>query len=243
MLRDCKELAATTTCNLVSLLFDICSVSPADWARYNNFINHGLLKVITFAVMNTEAAIRVAGTDILVAMIDHDPSMVRAYIMKSIREEKTPLTETLIELLLVEVDLGVKAQAADAIKVLLEPQGLPPQAQAMNAQAQAQAQDVIARQESFISHFYENSAGKLFKPLKDLEQRRSLDDISFHEVQLFNHLVEIIIYLSRTHQLRSKYYLFTEGLGSRIAQLLTAPQKHLKLSMFFPILFLRGAEL
>ena len=92
---------------------------------YTNFINHGLLRVITFAILNKEASIRVAGTDILVAMIDHDPAMVRAYIYKAISDKKTPLTETLIELLLVEVDLGVKAQAADAIKVLLEPQ--PPQ--------------------------------------------------------------------------------------------------------------------
>ena len=57
-----------------------------------------------------------------------------------------------------------------------------------------------------------------------------VNDITFHEVQLFNHLVEIIIYLSRTHQFRSKYYIFTEDISSRIAQLLSAPQKHLKLS-------------
>ena len=125
-------------------------------ALYTNFINHGLLRVITFAILNKEASIRVAGTDILVAMIDHDPIMVRAYIYKAINEKRTPLTETLIELLLVEVDLGVKAQAADAIKILLEPQPLQPpqqqpqqqpqpQAQAQ-AQAQAQSQETIARQ-------------------------------------------------------------------------------------------------
>ena len=56
-------------------------------------------------------------------------------------------------------------------------------------------------------------------------------DITFHEVQLYNHLVEIIMYLSRTHQFRSKFYIFTEDLASRIAQLLSAPQKHLRLSM------------
>ena len=58
-----------------------------------------------------------------------------------------------------------------------------------------------------------------------------VNDITFHEVQLFNHLVEIIIYLSRTHQFRSKFYIFNEDISSRIAQLLSAPQKHLKLSM------------
>ena len=165
---------------------------------YTNFINHGLLRVITFAILNKEASIRVAGTDILVAMIDHDPAMVRAYINKAIYEKKTPLTETLIELLLVEVDLGVKAQAADAIKVLLEPQPPQPPQQAQQAQqqqqqqqqAQVQSQEAVARQtgellskargidlfpapqtDLLFNHFYENSASKLFQPLKDLEKR------------------------------------------------------------------------
>lgn len=163
---------------------------------YTNFINHGLLRVITFAILNKEASIRVAGTDILVAMIDHDPGMVRAYIYKAINEKKTPLTETLIELLLVEVDLGVKAQAADAIKVLLEPQPPQPpqqsQQQPQQQPPQAQSQESMARQtgeflskvrkanlvlnlqtESFIQHFYDNSASKLFQPLKDLEKRET----------------------------------------------------------------------
>ncbi len=121
---------------------------------YTNFINHGLLRVITFAILNKEASIRVAGTDILVAMIDHDPAMVRAYIYKAINEKRTPLTETLIELLLVEVDLGVKAQAADAIKVLLEPQPPQPPQQSQQSQQQhsqqqtpqAQSQETMARQ-------------------------------------------------------------------------------------------------
>lgn len=166
--------------------------APPRATLYTNFINHGLLRVITFAILNKEASIRVAGTDILVAMIDHDPSMVRAYILKSISEKKTPLTETLIELLLVETDLGVKAQAADAIKVLLEPQQQPPPATQAQAQAQAQAQDAMARNnefmsklrsnpvpnpqtESYIHHFYDTSAKKLFKPLKDLEKRHSCE--------------------------------------------------------------------
>ena len=164
---------------------------------YTNFINHGLLRVITFAILNKEASIRVAGTDILVAMIDHDPAMVRAYIYKAINENKTPLTETLIELLLVEVDLGVKAQAADAIKLLLQPQPShkkkqPKQQPQQQQSPQAQTQESIARQtgeylskvrgldpalnpqtESFIQHFYEHSAKKLFQPLKDLEKRET----------------------------------------------------------------------
>jgi protein phosphatase-4 regulatory subunit 3 len=39
------------------------------------------------------------------------------------------------------------------------------------------------------------------------------------------------MFLTRQHLFRSKYFIFSEGLAARIAQLLASPQKHLKLSM------------
>ncbi|KAL8936239.1 MAG: hypothetical protein Q9216_005038 [Gyalolechia sp. 2 TL-2023] len=154
---------------------------PGRQTLYTNFIQNGLLRIINFALLNPDSSVRVAGTDILVAMIDHDASLVRAYIFRSISDSKRPLTDTLIELLLIENDLGVKAQAADAIKVLLEPQQPPPPstepAAARNngdfltkLRGTAPANPQI---DSFIQNFYDNSANKLFKPLKDLEKRQS----------------------------------------------------------------------
>lgn len=154
---------------------------PGRQTLYTNFIQNGLLRIINFALLNPDSSVRVAGTDILVAMIDHDASLVRAYIFRSISDSKRPLTDTLIELLLIENDLGVKAQAADAIKVLLEPQQPPPPstepAAARNngefltkLRGTAPANPQI---DSFIQNFYDNSANKLFKPLKDLEKRKS----------------------------------------------------------------------
>ena len=179
--------------------------APARASLYNNFIQNGLLGVITFALLNNNASVRVAGTDILVAMIDHDAGMVRSYIFKAIAEKKTPLTDTLIELLLVEVDLGVKAQASDAIKILLEQPPPPPPPVAPPAGASpgtaspanppaastgaplAQeipkangdfvpkvrvSPSVNSQIDSFIQHFFDGSAHRLFQPLKDLERRK-----------------------------------------------------------------------
>lgn len=154
--------------------------APARASLYNNFIQNGLLAVITFALLNKDASVRIAGTDILVAMIDHDAAMVRSYIFKAMAEKKTPLTDTLIELLLVEVDLGVKAQASDAIKVLLEQPPLPPPPpqEALKANGELLEKlrvnsSVTTQTESFIQHFFDGSANKLFQPLKDLERRKS----------------------------------------------------------------------
>lgn len=57
-------------------------------------------------------------------------------------------------------------------------------------------------------------------------------DLSFQEISLFHHLIEILMFLIRYHLFRSKIFIFSEGLPARIAQLLACPQKHLKLSKF-----------
>lgn len=60
--------------------------------------------------------------------------------------------------------------------------------------------------------------------------RELVHDLTLQEVSLFSHLIEILMFLIRQHLFRSKYLIFSEGLAARIAQLLSCPQKHLKLS-------------
>lgn len=146
---------------------------------FQNFLSGGLFSVITFALRHPDPAVRVAGTDILVALIDHDALMMRGQIFKAISEKTKPLTDTLIELLLVEVDLGVKAQMADAIKVLLDPNANTASVETLgrtNSDFLAKVRSSIPsapQADGFIQNFYDESARKLFQPLKDLETRES----------------------------------------------------------------------
>jgi protein phosphatase 4 regulatory subunit 3 len=149
-------------------------------ALFTNFISHGLFTVITFALKHGDASVRVAGTDILVALIDHDALMMRGQIFNAIKEKQKPLTDILIELLLVESDIGVKAQMADAIKVLLDPNAnsasMETFGRASNGEYMAKMRGIgqpTPQTEAFIQTFYDESARKLFKPLKDLEHRKS----------------------------------------------------------------------
>lgn len=203
---------------------------------FQNFINNGLFNVVTFALSHPDPAVRVAGSDILVALIDHDPAMMRTYIFRAINEKTKPLTDTLVELLLVEQDLGVKTQMADAIKVLLDPT------------ANATSMDMLGRTngdfmakfrpnataapqtETFIQNFYDETAKHLFKPLKNLANRHDLSTITMPEAQLYEHLVGILCFFIRAHAFRCKCFVIQEGLHSRIAQLMSCPQKHLKLA-------------
>ncbi|KZF22928.1 DUF625-domain-containing protein [Xylona heveae TC161] len=209
--------------------------APARSQLYQHFIEGGLFPVINFSLRHEDTLVRIAGTDVLVAMIDHDPAMVRAHIFRAINEKSTPLTDTLIELLLVEVDLGVKSQIADAIKILLDPQSSPPGAEGLGRAGSEFLSKMRGgaptnpQTESFIQSFYDESAKKLFQPLKNLEHRESMRNFSIQEVSLFSHLVEILCFFIRQHMFRSKYFILSEGLTSRVAQLLAAPEKHLKL--------------
>lgn len=50
------------------------------------------------------------------------------------------------------------------------------------------------------------------------------------EVSLYSHLVETLCFFVRQHSYRSKYFLLSENLPSRVAQLLSSPEKHLRLT-------------
>lgn len=207
---------------------------PARQQLYNNFLGHGLLSVINFALRHSDVGVRVGATDVLVSMIDHDPQMIRQTIFRQLNEKQTPLTDSLIDLLLVEADLGVKAQIADAIKVLLDPG---PQNQPLEG-GMSKANGDFARMRSladpqqaeFVKDFYDDSAKKLFKPLVDLKDREDMSNFSVHQVSLFIYLIEILCFFVRQHTHHSKFFVLSEKLGQRIAQLLSSPEKYLKLS-------------
>ncbi|KAF2652711.1 DUF625-domain-containing protein [Lophiostoma macrostomum CBS 122681] len=235
-----KEQSLQRKKDAVLFIQQCCAIAKSLQANgraqlYNNFIGNGLLDVIQYALKHQDASVRVAGTDILVALIDHDALMIRSHIFKAIHEKGKPLTDTLIELLLIEVDLGVKAQMADAIKILLDPNANTASIEALgrsNSDFLAKIRGTlptIPQTDGFIQTFYDESARKLFQPLKDLEGRESLDDLSVQEVSLYSHLVEVLCFFIRQHSFRSKYFILSENLAARVAQLMDCPEKHLKL--------------
>ncbi|KDB35190.1 hypothetical protein H112_03093 [Trichophyton rubrum D6] len=205
---------------------------------FANLINHGLFSVIAFAVKHPTPALRTTGIDILVVLLDHDPITMRGYMLKAFTDKKVSLTDTLIDLLHSEADLGVKNQLADALKVLLDPQ---PQMQELRSgevvkmrqgqqggQGQAQIQPHPVA-DAFMQNHFDSSAKRLFAPLTHLAEQEDLSRLSFQQVSLFAHLVEILTFFVRQHPIRSRSFIREESLIPRVAQLFTVTQKHLKL--------------
>ncbi|KAI6785207.1 uncharacterized protein J7T54_006849 [Emericellopsis cladophorae] len=209
---------------------------PSRQNLYNNFVSHGLLQVIIYGLKHSDVAARVGATDILISIIDHDPQMIRQTIYRQMNENQPPLTDSLIELLLVEVDLGVKSQISEAIKVLLD-QGMMMQQQMPEKFQQAAANgdfhgrprpQADPQQELFLQQFYERSAAKLFKPLTDLENRSDMH-FSVQQASMFSYLVEILCFFIRQHHALSRYFVMNNDIVARVAQLLQSPEKFLQL--------------
>ncbi|CAH0015332.1 unnamed protein product [Clonostachys rhizophaga] len=208
---------------------------PARQTLYNNFLSHGLLPVINFGLKHNDVEVRVGATDILVSIIDHDPQMIRQTIYRQMHENKPQLTDSLIELLLVEVDLGVKSQISEAIKVLLDlgppnhpgPENFPKVNGEMNGRPRPQTA-MDPQQEVFLTRFYERSAPNLFKPLLDLEHRTDMN-FSPQQASMFSYLIEIMCFLVRQHHRFSRYFVLTNNITERVGQLLNSSEKFLQL--------------
>jgi protein phosphatase-4 regulatory subunit 3 len=163
--------------------------------------------------------------------------MIRSTIYRQINDNQSPLTDSLIDLLLVEVDLGVKSQISDALKVLLD--GIPPmQFQESFAKVNGEfppgrprPMDHNPQQELFLTRFYETSAAKLFKPLLSLESRSNMT-FTVQEASMFTYLIEILCFFIRQHYNRSKMFVLQKNIAQRVAQLLDCPEKYLRLGMY-----------
>ncbi|KIH90290.1 hypothetical protein SPBR_00235 [Sporothrix brasiliensis 5110] len=201
---------------------------------YANFLSHGLLHVINFGLRNPDVTVRIGATDILVSMIDHDPHMVRQTIYREMHEDHVQLTDTLVDLLHVEVDLGIKSQICDALKVLLDPVSIQVTVES-NVNGNGKEPQLTRRlqadpqQEVFLSHFYEQTAARLFKPLLELENRTELVFTVLRE-GVYIYLYDIIIFFVRAHHHRCKFFMMQHNLAHRFVQLLSCPVKHLQLT-------------
>ncbi|KAI0200126.1 DUF625-domain-containing protein [Astrocystis sublimbata] len=207
---------------------------PARTTLYNNFIAHGLFQVVNFGLRSNDVSVRVGATEIMGCMIDHDAQMIRHTIYRQINEKQPPLTDTLIDLLLVETDLGVKSQISETLKILLEPgHQIPAEAFAKAngdyaGRARIVLQEPDPQQDHFLGLFYEKSAIKLFQPLIALQDRTTME-FSIVEASAFSYLVEILCFFIRQHHHRSKFFVLTHNIVPRITQLLQCSEKFLKL--------------
>jgi protein phosphatase-4 regulatory subunit 3 len=219
------------------------NIQPANREKlYTTLISHGLFSVVSFALRHHDASVRVAGTDVLVSLIDSDPNTVRNHMIEEGNRKDGSLMDTLIELLLVEVDLGVKSQMADAIKILLDPTLTHAALESMHRHQpegnkrgsmvnwqQQQHAEFNRILKIVVTQFYADGVQKLFQPLNDLEHREDMNSLTVQELNLYTHLVEILCFFARQHNYDLTAYVRSENMHAKIARLLRSRKKYMRL--------------
>lgn len=203
---------------------------------YETFVRHGLFQVLVFSLgSRVPPKVRLAGADIVMAVIDHDPRLIRGFIIDQSTKKETTLCDTLIALLLSETDLGVKAQMAEAMRLLLDPTAGPPLDPGPQKTADPGAtprprkdlQDPEA--DKFLEMFYARNIKMLMTPLleTDFMQARTFN---FEQASLYTHLCELLCFFMRAHTYRSKYFIITNNISLCISQVFSTSERHLHLA-------------
>jgi protein phosphatase-4 regulatory subunit 3 len=81
----------------------------------------GLFHVFEAALGDPLPKIRMAGTEVFLAAMEHDPNLIRSYIVRQ-SEDKPPkqLMDIILNQFLVEEDVGIRLQFSEVIRSLLD---------------------------------------------------------------------------------------------------------------------------
>ncbi|KAM0756516.1 DUF625-domain-containing protein [Meredithblackwellia eburnea MCA 4105] len=203
-------------------------------AFFRSLAERGLLRVIELALSRTvtreDGVMRGATVEILMTLVDHDPNNVRGYSLKQhAGGGKRALAMFLIELFHGEEDLGLKAQMAEALRVLVDAGG---EGGPLEAPPRMRQEDPEA--EKFLQYFYDECIKTLMAPMFEVPKRNSPSDppieLPIPTLALCGHLCDLMCFFVSHHTFRSKYYVLASEVALAISRLFGTRHKHLQLA-------------
>lgn len=201
-------------------------------------ISKGLFKMINFSLKDQSSNIKVLCTELIVSIIEHDAMLVNESYGKDengVQTNDMELMTLLAGLLIEEKDIGLKLQALELIKELLDPSNVSNQKQhaASHFYEDIDDSDAIKFFDSsdaevqqdqdysvYIENFYVKVAAKLFGPLIELSKLEKIDHETVSSILdtnstsdsiLFQHLCELIRFCSTKHHKSLSRSFFLEN--------------------------------
>ncbi|KAF9929168.1 Platinum sensitivity protein [Mortierella alpina] len=169
---------------------------------------NGLFNVFEIALADSEGKIKLAGTEIFLSAMEHDPNLIRSHIVKQ-DEDKVPnqLMDIILDQFLTEEDMGIKLQFSEVIRALLDTNTN------QNDNGMPTTLDAIPNMDpdadKFLELFYKTSGpypfGKFVSPLLELSEAAlrffrtciGLNDDFYHRYLLkcnvIHHVVDLLL--------------------------------------------------
>jgi protein phosphatase 4 regulatory subunit 3 len=229
----------------VAFIQQFCQISkqlqaPARTLLYNKCAENGLYDVIEYALLHKDLKVRLAGADVVMIAIEHDPTVLRSTIARQLDQGKTPLLITLYESIHREQDLGLKLQFFECVRILLDPSTLAPvdgmteRASHMLAHIKYKPEDAVVS-DKFVSTFYRHWAADLCIPIIALSENEGVEQLgklSNADAAVYIHLLELMTNFVRLHSDRFRDFSVRFSLLEKATVLLACKLKHVKLGIF-----------
>ncbi|KAK9718188.1 Platinum sensitivity protein, variant 2 [Basidiobolus ranarum] len=199
---------------------------------YRSLSQHGLFSTFDYALPDPDVNVRIVGAEILCTILDLDPNLVRSYVLAQVKQNRKPLIETVVERFIADENLGVKVQYGEVLKVLLDTSpsfgdhSLASPVEALMAPKSDPESDEL------LTLFYERHMSKLFEPILQFPDYQSMDTelvLSQSNLTLCYLLCELLCFFVRLHSFRSKYFVLSSNIFTKIVTLFKSREKHLKL--------------
>jgi protein phosphatase-4 regulatory subunit 3 len=189
---------------------------------FHQLASNGILQELPPFLTDPEYTIRMAVTEILVNILEYEPSLLRSFILAQTKHGARPLTELLIERLVEEQELGMQMQFVEILRLLLDiarpdcSGSISISGVSGGSGKDESTSAAYAESTNFLHFFYNENFSLLVKPLRQLDSSSKLDDA---KATLINHLLELLCFFIRTHTNRIKYYILGDDLLNRICTL------------------------
>lgn len=198
---------------------------------FTQLISNGLLYLLEFALNDNVESIRMLGTELLLTIIDLDASLIRNYVQNIQGHSTFALMQTLVDLFFRENDIGLKSQAVEALKYMLD----------ISTSPLLTSNDIFASPRScqelendlFVASFYTNCCGKLFSALADAGAGCGLDvskPMSLAIKALYEQMCDLLNFCVRVHGLKCRDYSIDTGLWKGVCQLIQCPYQSVQLA-------------
>ncbi|KAG0265149.1 Platinum sensitivity protein [Mortierella polycephala] len=165
---------------------------------YRTLSQNGLFNVFEIALLDTEPKIKMAGTEIFLSAMEHDPNLARSYIVRQAEEKATPqLMDIVLDRFLSEEDMGLKMQFSEIIRILLDTNTN------QNDNGMQVAMDTIPNldpdADKFLELFYTPYVAKFVSPLMELTEGKLstciANDEFFHRHLVKQNVIQQIVEL------------------------------------------------
>ncbi|KAG0289119.1 Platinum sensitivity protein, partial [Dissophora globulifera] len=187
---------------------------------------HGLFSVFEVALSDSNPNIKMAGTEILLSAMEHDPTLIRIHITKQ-ADEKAPrqLMDIILDQFVAEEDMGVRLQYSEVIRMLLDTNTSQAESGMLTSMDSMPSHDPDS--ERFLDLFYGTYVGRFASPLLELSEDTTVFPRPL--ATLCENTCQILSFMVRQHSFRSKYFVLSSGIIGKVCLLLRNRDQHLRL--------------